>query len=339
MQPRLQTKNHDARFSRSVAWISFLNLTKFLARLAPSLTSSTVFLLTAHMTGTSFGWQHRFIETNHIRLHCVTQGEGELVLLLHGFPEFWYSWRYQIPALARHFKVVVPDLRGYNDSDKPMSGYDLDTLSTDVQGLIEHLGYSRAHLVGHDWGGTIAWHFAQRFPQWLDRLAILNAPHPQQFMQELVGNLDQLRRSWYLLALQVPALPEWLIQQNLRSLVKNFFQGQAVRKGAFTSKDTEIYQAALEKPGALSAVLSSYRQLLAPQTWLEQWGKLPEPITVPTLVLWGEEDLLFSQKLTEKLDRLVSAPFHLKLLHHCGHWVQQEVPQTVNRELLNFLRN
>lgn len=291
------------------------------------------------MAATSFGWQHQFIETNNIRLHCVTQGEGELVILLHGFPEFWYSWRHQIPALAQHFQVVVPDLRGYNDSDKPETGYDLDTLSSDIRGLIERLGYTRAHIVGHDWGGTIAWHFAQKFPTLLDRLAILNAPHPQQLMQEMLSNIDQLRRSWYLLAFQVPALPEWLIRQNLRSLVKNFFQEQAIRKGAFTSKDTDLYQAALEKPGVLSAMLNPYRQLLSPKTWLENWGRVIVPITVPTLVLWGEEDFLFSQKLTEQLDRLVSAPLNFKLLRQCGHWAQQEVPQTVNRELLDFFRS
>jgi epoxide hydrolase 4 len=293
------------------------------------------------MTSISFGWQHRFIETNSIRLHCVTQGEGDLVVLLHGFPEFWYSWRHQIPALAKHFQVVVPDLRGYNDSDKPLSGYDLDTLSSDIRGLIERLGYAKAHIVGHDWGGTIAWHFAHRFPAQLDRLAILNAPHPQQLRQEMFSNLDQLRRSWHLLAFQVPAVPEWLIRQNLPSIVTNLFQGQAIRKGAFTRSDTEIYQAALEKPGALSAALNHYRQLLSPQSWLDwglDWGRLPTPITVPTLVLWGEQDFWLSRALTEQMDRLVSAPLQLKLLQECGHWIQQEVPQTVNRELLSFLR-
>jgi epoxide hydrolase 4 len=290
------------------------------------------------MTAIATQWQHRFVETNQIRLHCVVQGEGDLVVLLHGFPEFWYSWRHQIPALAKHFKVVVPDLRGYNDSDKPASGYDLDTLTTDIRGLIENLGYVKAHIVGHDWGGAIAWNFAHQFPHLLDRLALLNAPHPHRFMQELVGNLDQLRRSWYLLALQVPGVPEWLIRQNLRSIIQNLFQGQAVRKGAFTTEDTEIYQAALEKPGVLPAVLTHYRQLLAPQTWLSNWGRSPAPITAPTLVLWGEDDCFFSQKLIEEMESLVMAPLKLKLLSHCGHWVQQEVPQTVNRELLSFLR-
>ncbi len=290
------------------------------------------------MTALATGWQHCFIETNNIRLHCVTQGEGEMVILLHGFPEFWYSWRHQIPALARHFKVVVPDLRGYNDSDKPASGYDLDTLTADIRGLIEGMGYLKAHIVGHDWGGAIAWNLAQKCPHVLDRLAVLNAPHPHRFMQELVGNIDQLRRSWYLLAFQVPGLPEWLIHQNLPNIVKNLFQEQSIRKGAFTTEDTEIYRAALEKPGVLSAALNHYRQFLSPQTWLTNWWRSPRPITVPTLILWGEDDFLFSHKLIEGMENLVTAPLQLKRLRQCGHWIQQEVPQTVNRELLDFLR-
>jgi pimeloyl-ACP methyl ester carboxylesterase len=290
------------------------------------------------MASLDSGWQHQFIETNNIRLHCVTQGQGELVILLHGFPEFWYSWRHQIPALARHFKVVVPDLRGYNYSDKPQTGYDLDTLSADIQGLIESLGYVRAHIVGHDWGGAIAWHLAQKFPQMLDRLAVLNAPHPQRFLQELGSNLDQLRRSWYVLAFQIPGLPEWLIRQNLANFVKDVFRGQAVRKGAFTAEDNLIYQEALEKPGVLAAAINYYRQLLAPQNWLHTWGRQPAPVTVPTLILWSEEDAFLSQKLIEGMERLITAPFKLKLVPHCGHWMQQEVPQVVNRELLDFFR-
>ncbi len=290
------------------------------------------------MTQSETAWQHSFVETNRIRLHCISQGEGDLVVLLHGFPEFWYSWRYQIPALARYFKVVVPDLRGYNDSDKPDSGYDLDTLSADILGLIEALGYKSARIVGHDWGGAIAWHLAQKFPRILDRLAILNAPHPQQFLQELSGNADRLRRSWYFLLFQVPGIPEWLIQNNLKEVVQNLFREQAVRKGAFSREDTQIYQEALAKPGVLSAIANYYRHFLSPQNWLVHLGKLPEPITVPTLVLWGEEDSLLSKTLTEGLDRLIAAPFKLRSIPQCGHWIQQEVPQTVNRELLAFLR-
>lgn len=283
-------------------------------------------------------WEHHFIETNRIRLHYVTQGAGDLVVLLHGFPEFWYSWRHQIPALSRYFKVVVPDLRGYNDSDKPATGYDLDTLAADIQGLIESLGYTRAHIVGHDWGGAIAWHMAQKFPQSLNRMAILSAAPVQRFVQELVSNVDQLRRSWYILGFQVPGIPEWLIQQNLSEFVKNLLREQAIRKGAFTREDTEIYQSALAKPGVLSAALNYYRQMLSPFNWVKDWLDTPNPITTPTLVLWGEEDSLVTPRLTQGLDRLIAAPFNLKFIPHCGHWIQQEAPQTVNRELLAFLR-
>jgi pimeloyl-ACP methyl ester carboxylesterase len=290
------------------------------------------------MTEIDIGWQHRYIDTNRIRLHCVTQGEGELVVLLHGFPEFWYSWRYQIPALARHFKVVVPDLRGYNDSDKPASGYDLDTLCEDIRGTIAALGYRSAHIVGHDWGGAIAWHLAHRYPESLNRLAILNAPHPQQYVRDLAGNFDQLRRSWYVFALQIPTLPEWLIRQNLKQFVQNIFRDNAIRKGAFGQEDNRIYQAALAKPGVLNAIVKYYRQLFAPKNWIESWTRSPDPITAPTLVLWGEDDSFLSKTLAQGLDRFTAAPFKLRFISQCGHWIQQEVPQTVNRELLDFLR-
>jgi pimeloyl-ACP methyl ester carboxylesterase len=290
------------------------------------------------MTTLSSEWQHHFVETNRIRLHYVTQGEGDLVLLLHGFPEFWYSWRHQIPALARHFKVVVPDLRGYNDSDKPANGYDLDTLAADIQGLIEGLGYSCAHIVGHDWGGAIAWHLAQRCPQYLNRLAILNAVPVQRLLEEVVSNLDQLQRSWYVFAFQVPWIPEWLIQQNLSEFIKNMFREQAIRKGAFSKEDAQIYQSALAKPGVLSSALSYYRHMLMPWNWLGNWVNTQKPVTVPTLVLWGQEDSFLSPNLTKGLEKFITAPFQLKLVPECGHWIQQEAPQTVNRELLNFLR-
>ncbi|MBW4550274.1 MAG: alpha/beta hydrolase [Aphanocapsa sp. GSE-SYN-MK-11-07L] len=284
------------------------------------------------------GWQHQFIQTNKIRLHCVTQGEGDLVILLHGFPEFWYAWRFQLPILSRYFKVVVPDLRGYNDSDKPSSGYDLDTLSADVVGLIEALGYQQAHIVGHDCGGLIAWHLAQKFPEYVQRLAVLNAPHPTRLVRDLFGNLEQLLQSWQLLALQVPALPEYLIQQNLKNFLQDWFQRHSIRKGAFSSETIQIYQSALEKAGTLSAAISSYRQLLSPKDWLPNLVRRPQLITAPTLVLWGEEDTVVSPLLAEGLDRLISAPFRLRLLSECGHWAQQEVPSIVNQELLDFLR-
>lgn len=285
--------------------------------------------------------QHHFIQANRIRLHYVTEGEGELVVLLHGFPEFWYSWRYQIPVLARHFKVVVPDLRGYNQSDKPATGYDLTTLASDISSLIQNLGYDRAHIVGHDFGGAIAWRFAQKFPHMLNRLAILSAPHPSRFAANLIQDLNQLRRSWYIFAFQVPGLPEWLIQQNLKNFVQTVFRGLAIRKGVFTRETFAVYEAALRQPGAIPSALSYYRQLFSPLTWIgDAWSALssgpPQLITAPTLVLWGEEDGVLSRQIAEDLRHAVSASFDLKFLPNCGHWIQQENPQTVNRELIAF---
>lgn len=285
--------------------------------------------------------QHHFIQANRIRLHYVTQGEGDLIILLHGFPEFWYSWRYQIPVLARNFKVVVPDLRGYNQSDKPATGYDLTTLATDINSLVENLGYNRAHIVGHDFGGAIAWRFAQKFPHMLNRLVILSAPHPSRFAANLIQDLNQLRRSWYIFAFQVPGLPEWLIQQNLKNFVQTVFRGLAVRKGFFTRETSAMYEAALRQPGAIASALKYYRQLFSPLIWISDiWSTMssgsPQLITAPTLVLWGEEDAVLSGRIAEDLRHAVSASFELKFLPNCGHWIQQESPQTVNRELLAF---
>lgn len=283
-------------------------------------------------------WTHEFTQTNQIRLHYVTQGDGDLVVLLHGFPEFWYSWRFQIPILANNFKVVVPDLRGYNDSDKPLNGYDIDTLAQDIVGLIHSLGYSKAHVVGHDCGGMIAWNIAHRFPDLLQSLSLLNAPHPYRLLRDISGSVEHLLKHWQMLAFQIPGVPEILIRRNLADFVKNCFQVQAVRKAAFSGEVLQIYQAALEKKGAIASALSYYRQLLNPQSWLSKLGAYPSPIDVPTLVLWGEDDTLVSPKLGKGLEDFVTAPFKLKLIPECGHWIQQEVPRLVNSELLNFLQ-
>lgn len=156
------------------------------------MTEAGIRRLPAEVAAKMGSWRHGYALTNGIQLHYVTQGEGELAILLHGFPEFWYSWRHQIPVLAQRFCVVAPDLRGYNDSDKPDHGYDLDTLTADVRGLLDHFGAKRAVVVAHDWGGAIAWHWAQFFPDEIRKLAVLNSPHPACFRREFLTNLDQV---------------------------------------------------------------------------------------------------------------------------------------------------
>jgi pimeloyl-ACP methyl ester carboxylesterase len=290
------------------------------------------------MTELSFNWQHQYLYVNQVRLHYVTQGTGDLVVLLHGFPEFWYSWRFQIPVLARHFKVVVPDLRGYNDSDKPSHGYDLDTLSQDVVALIQELGYERAHIVGHDCGGLIAWHVAARFPQMVQHLVVLNSPHPYRTGQELWQQLEQFWRTWPLLACHIPGVAEYWLGQNLQGFLHDLFQRYSIRKAAFSTETLQLYQAALEKAGAIAAVLKSYRHLCSPQQWWQLLQQHREAITSPTLVLWGADDPLAQPTLADGMGQWIHAPWRLKWLPECGHWAQQEVPGLVNRELLAFLR-
>lgn len=287
-------------------------------------------------------WKHRYIKANSVKLHYVTQGSGKLLILLHGLFEFWYSWRHQLPYLSQHFKVVVPDLRGYNDSEKPRHGYDLDTLSSDIHSLIHTLGYEQAHIVGHDWGGTIACHLASRFPNSVDRLAVLSTPQRWQTVlsKGLSHSWDHVQRNWHLLALQTPGLPQWLIKDNLSSLLTYFFQHQAVRKSAFSQANTDLYQAALQKPGVLPAVLQHVRHCFSLNDWGNSWlnlSRLPlKPLTFPTLVMWGEDDNLvstgdiFPQGLLSETCIQYSIP-------DCGHWIQQEAPNSVNRQLIKFL--
>jgi pimeloyl-ACP methyl ester carboxylesterase len=281
-------------------------------------------------------WEHRTLVTNGIHMHYVTQGEGPLLLLLHGFPEFWYSWRYQIPFLARQgYRVVAPDLRGYNETEKPASGYDVHTLLKDIAGLITGLGEQRALIVGHDWGGALAWQFAIEYPQMTTLLVILNAPHPGPFLRDRL-RLQQLRKSWYMYAFQLPWLPERLLLSNHANAIGRMLRGSAVQKDAFPREVTAKYQEAMSKPGAMTAALNYYRALFrhsGPRTYLGR-NFLVE---APTLVIWGEQDIALDIHLLAGLPRWVP-DLRIKRIPDSGHWVQQEQPERVNHYLLEFLQ-
>lgn len=288
------------------------------------------------MGETTVSWQHHDIMTNSIRMHYVTQGEGPLIVLLHGFPEFWYSWRLQIPFLADlGYTVVAPDLRGYNDSDKPSSGYDIPTLLRDIVGLIKGLGYEKAIIIGHDWGGVLAWSFAIAYPELTEKLVVLNAPHPGAMQREL-RTLKQLRKSWYMFAFQLPWLPEYMLGRNHAETIGRMFQQAAVKKEAFPADVLAHYREAMSKPGALTSSINYYRALLRrPQNLLN--SQAIRTINVPTLLIWGEQDIALDISLTEALDQWVTN-LQVKRIRDSGHWVQQEQPELVNRFLKEFLQ-
>lgn len=280
-------------------------------------------------------WKLEFVQANGIRIHYVTAGEGPLVVLLHGFPEFWYAWRHQIPALAKKFQVVAPDLRGYGETERPpnVSDYQGHLLVGDVAGLIHALGHEKAHIIGHDWGGGIAWKTALSQPEVINRLVILNCPHPYILAKALRSNFKQIRKSWYIFFFQLPFLPEILFNLNLKKTLTNLFRGSAIRQDTFTDEDIETYYQALKPPGALSAALNYYRaafRIVPKESTTRQ-------ISAPTLLIWGENDTALGKELTYDMESLFKGPFQIRYVPNCSHWVNEEKPEVVNRMILDFL--
>ena len=275
----------------------------------------------------------RSVDGASVRLHVVEAGpaDGPLVVLLHGFPEFWYGWRRQIAPLARAgWRVWAPDQRGYNRSAAPpdVAAYDVDRLADDVLALLDAAGAERARVVGHDWGAIVGWWLAMRDAGRVERLAVLNVPHPLAYRELVLRSPSQAARSWYVAFFQLPALPERALRRfGARSLVASS------APGTFTPADLDRYRAAWARPGAARGMISWYRAAA------RRAGRLhpgdPE-VRPPTLVVWGEDDLALDARLAERSlaycrdGRLVRLP-------GVSHWVQHEAAERVNRELLAFL--
>jgi pimeloyl-ACP methyl ester carboxylesterase len=279
------------------------------------------------------GATHHRVNVGEVSLHYVEAGTGPLVILLHGFPEFWWSWRYQIPALAQAgFRVVAPDMRGYNLSDKPadVASYAIERLTADVEGLIRALGQKKAHIVGHDWGGGVAWSFAMAYPALVDRLAVLNCPHPAQMMRGL-RTLQQLRKSWYMFFFQIPGLPEWLLGRDDFSFTKRSLRADS--PGSFSDTDLERYAQAWAQPGALTGMISYYRAALrrSPRAALASLV----PIQTETLVIWGMRDRHLGSELAQPLPQWVPN-VRVERLPQATHWVQHDESQRVNELLIEF---
>jgi epoxide hydrolase 4 len=281
--------------------------------------------------------RHGYAELGEVRLHYVEAGEGPLVVLLHGFPDFWYSWRFQIPALVHAgFRVVAPDMRGYNLSSRPafVAAYAPAKVAGDVRDLIAERGASRALLAGHDWGAAVAWLTAIRHPEVVERLAILNVPHPRRMLEALRRPSRQLLRSWYIFFFQLPWLPERLIAAGDWRAFRRLFAHDA-RPGAFTPADIDRYREAWSEPGALTAMINYYRASLRRPPAPATGGPLP-PVQAPTLVIWGERDRHLGAELAEparsdvpRLERVVRLP-------DASHWVQHDEPERVSELLIDF---
>jgi pimeloyl-ACP methyl ester carboxylesterase len=296
---------------------------------------------------------HGYANVNGIRLHYAESGSGDsLVILLHGFPEFWYSWRHQLIALAANYHVVAPDLRGYNLSDKPsrVEDYRIEVLVEDVVGLIQHFGVEEAAIVAHDWGASVAWALAQKYPGRVSKLAVLQVPPAAVWRANM--SLRQFLRSWYMFFFQLPRIPEWAIGRNGFAALDKTFTETVARKGAFNDAEIELYKEALRQPGAVTAAVNYYRanvrRVMSQRTARgtpERDGEATSDqgttgdgrIRVPTLFVFGEQDFAILPATVAGIEKYVDAPYRELRIADSGHWVQNEAAEEVNAALIEFL--
>jgi pimeloyl-ACP methyl ester carboxylesterase len=280
--------------------------------------------------------EHSYIETNGLKLHVAQTGpkSGIPVVLLHGFPEFWYGWRKQIPALVEAgCRVIVPDQRGYNLSDKPkgIKDYRVDELVKDIIGLIDALEYEKVNLVGHDWGAVVAWMLANQHPERLHRLSIMNVPHPAVMRRFLTRDIEQIRRSWYVFLFQLPWLPEMGMRRNDWRGAVSALRGSG-KIHTFTNQDIEKYKEAWSQPGAMTSMINWYRAAMRFQPKMINDSR----IKVPTLMMWGMKDFALTHRMARPSMDYVDEG-NLILFPDATHWVQHDAAEEVNHYLVDFL--
>jgi len=291
-------------------------------------------------------WRHRTVSANGARFHVAEAGDGPLVLLLHGFPQFWWSWRHQLVGLAdAGFRVVAADLRGYGASDKPPRGYDAYTLSADVAGLVRALGEREAVIVGHDWGGFLAWTVASLHPRVVRSLAVLGMPHPLRLRAALASDpRGQLRSSGYLFTFQAPIYPESLIVADDAAFVSRLLRQWSGPQWAATADFAAAqarYREAMQIPTSAHCALEHYRWVIRstirPSGW--RFAKLLQrPIDAPTLHLHGELDTAMLARTAQGSGRYVGATYEWRLIPGAGHFVHEEAPELVTGELVRWAK-
>lgn len=291
--------------------------------------------MSAGKDGKAWALESKYVTINGVRLHVVRSGpaEGPLVILLHGFPEFWYGWRHQIGFLASSgFRVWAPDLRGYNLSDKPgpVAAYHLDQLEADVVGLVDACGRKKAFLVGHDWGGMLAWWMVCRHPDRVEKMVAINIPHPSIMKRTLVRSPSQALRSAYAFFFQLPWVPEALAR-----LGNWWLPALAIRltsrPGTFSRTDLDAYREAWSGAGAFHSMLNWYR------AFSRRLPRLENPlVSIPTLLIWGARDFALSRQMADQSMNLCKSG-RLVFIEEATHWVQHEEPGRVNRLIQEFL--
>ena len=291
-------------------------------------------------------WDHNYAEVNGLRLHYVSRGRGKLLLFLHGFPTFWYKWRDQLTVLGEEFRVVAPDMRGYNLSDKPVEieQYRMPHLVEDVRALVDHLDQKPFVLIGHDWGGAVAWAFAAAYTAYLKKLIVINVPPLNVLRRTIYENPAQRQASQYMLMLHSPQAEETLTADNYDRLVRSELKA-GLERGHFTEADRQAYLAAWSQPGALTGGINYYRAARFVDLFTEEGRQqILEPeiefaiprVEVPTLLIWGEQDSFQVVEVLDDLEQFVPR-FTLKRIPEGSHWIVYEQPALINRLIREFV--
>lgn len=276
--------------------------------------------------------EESFIEINGIKLHIISIGSGQPLLLLHGFPDFWYGWKSVIPKLKEKYRLIIPDMRGYNLSDKPkgMQKYRIDLLIEDIGGIIKNLNLGKVYLAGHDWGGVVTWVFAEKYPDLLKKIAILNAPHPKIFQDKLRNDKKQQKASFYIFEFLKPDGEKWLFEEDYRWLKWAVFEGM-INKKDFSDYDKQKYLEAWKQENAILSGVNYYRANL---TFDQFTGR----INLPTLVIHGMKDVAVLPGVLDGLSEYVS---DLKIIRaeNASHWVIYDAPDLIVKTFMDFFND
>ncbi len=284
------------------------------------------------------------IRSGEIELHYIAEGptDGEPVLLLHGFPQFSYCWRHQLKALGEAgYRAVAPDLRGYNLSDRPekVEDYKMQHLVGDVGAFYKAFGWSKANLVVHDWGGAIGWVFAGLQPKLVKRFVAVDMPHGAAFHKAQNENIEQVMKSWYIWLFQAPEAAENFFGKNEARNIVNWVFRNPFDRNIFSKEDLEQYRQMLNRPGQLTAAFNYYRANFAPQTVFTGQPSQQPKVEVPTLLMYGTQDLAFASTVWEDTANYCTGPFRLVPLEGVGHWAPEQAPEEVTRLILEHIKD
>ncbi len=276
-------------------------------------------------------WKKQFVTANGIRFHCITEGEGPLLLLLHGFPESHYSWRHQMAPLGKRFKVVAPDLRGYNLSERK-GPYDIKTLCADVMGLIRAFGHERAVVAGHDWGAIILWNFALEYPEALRKLISLNIAFMPRGPKPPLEMLTDSRFD-YIRFFQQPGVAEAAIEPDIDGFIRTAFINNAARKDFISDEELKVFADGFRGSGGISPALEYYRNFN--RNWEITADHAGRKVTTPALMILAEKDPVARPEMANGIEKYVPNVTVRRI--DCGHWTQQEAPEETTRVMLEFL--